>query len=270
MNIQKMLLTIVALAVLLIGAIASAQMNDQAAREEARHAIRSQLHLSPKQFLSAHRDESLEQLLALAFGKQIESKLIYRVSQAGEEVKGNAIVHHISTDADLMYIIAVDLAGESTYCIHGFSDSFNEFDKLIKAEDAKVSSPERAEFIADFYRAVNPENMPTSPISSLLDMKQAAERQCHSGAKSFDIGQEAFTAWWNHAKPLYSAILFQQTTTARGDGYRVKWVVLSSSSGENCGGTPLRATLDVGSDGQVSKVRLTRLQERSKPTSATH
>ena len=59
----------------------------------------------------------------------------------------------------------------------------------------KVSSPEQADSVAEFYRAVNPENMPLAPISSLIELKQAAERQCHSAVKSFDTGQEAFTAW---------------------------------------------------------------------------
>lgn len=242
-------------------ALASAQMSDQPAREQARNTVRSQLHLRPDQFLSTQRDEALEQSLMLAVGKRAESPLIYTVSQAGDEIKENAVVHHISTDADLVYIVAVFAADGTSYRIHGFPDSVAEFEKLMTAVGMKVSSPEQAESLAEFYRGANPQNMPLAPISSLIELKQAAERQCHGGVKSFDTGQEAFTAWWNRAERLYAAVPFDQRAFPHGSGYRVEWIVLSSPSGESCGGAPLRASLEVSSDGHVGKVTVSPLQK---------
>jgi hypothetical protein len=255
MSIRKVFSTIFGIAVLsMLAGLANGQMTDPAARELARNAVRSQLHLKSDQFLNVQRDERLEQSLASAVGKRAGSEFIYRVSQAGDEVKEDAVVHHISTDADLDYIIVLGPADGSSYRIHGFADSVAEFEKLTTAVGVKVSSPEQADSLAEFYRTVNPENMPLAPISSLIELKQAAERQCHSGVKSFDTGQEAFTVWWNRAKPLYAAVPFQQKTVHHGSGYLVEWTVLSSPSGENCGGAPLRATLEVSSDGHVGKV----------------
>jgi hypothetical protein len=236
-------------------ALANAQMTDQAAREQARNAIRSQLHLKPGQFLHVQRVEKLEQSLAIAVGVSDGSELIYEVNQAGDEVRGDAVIHHVSTDADLMYIIAISRADGSTYRIHGFSDSLAEFEKLMTAARPRVSSPEQAESLAEFYRGVNPENLPLTPISSLIEFKQAAERQCQSSLSSFNTGQQAFAAWWNRAKPLYAEVPFRQTAAPRGSGYRVEWIVLSSAApGGTCGGVPLRAQLEVSSDGHVGKV----------------
>ncbi len=232
---------------------AAAQMTDQAAREHACDAVRSQLRLKAGQFLDAQRDETLERSLAIALGRR-PSEFIYRVSQAGEEIRENMIVHHISTDADLIYIIAVGRADGSTYRIHGFADSPAEFEKLTAATRVRVSSPEQAESLADFYRGVNPENLPLTPIASLIELKQAAERQCQSGL-AFDSGQDAFGAWWHHAKSLYAQVPFRPTAAPHGGGYRVEWIVLSSAApGGTCGGAPLRAQLEVSRDGRVGKM----------------
>jgi hypothetical protein len=66
----------------------------------------------------------------------------------------------------------------------------------------KISSPDQAEALADFYRDVNPERRLLTPATGLLDLKQAAERQCQD--VPFDPNEKGFEAWWRHAKPLYS------------------------------------------------------------------
>ena len=243
--------------------LASEQVTEQAAREQVRNIVRLQQHLKPDQFLGIQRDEELEQSLASVVSRPTWSEFIYKVSQAGDEIKENVVVHHIFPDVDLTYIIAISPVDGSTYRIHGFglAESLAEFEKLMTAVGLKVSSPDQAESVADFYRRVNPENHEgLTPILSLIELKQAAERQCQSGPSSFDADQEAFTAWWKHAKPLYAALSFQQKTVPRGSGYLVGWIVLSSPSAKNCGGAPLRAQLEVSSDGRVGKITSSLLQ----------
>ena len=46
-----------------------AQVTDQAARLQARNAVRSQLHLKPDKFLIIQRDERLETLAAIVVGR---------------------------------------------------------------------------------------------------------------------------------------------------------------------------------------------------------
>jgi hypothetical protein len=154
-----------------------------------------------------------------------------------------------------MYIVAVSSADGSSYRMHGFglAESLAEFAKLMTALRVKVSNPEQAESVADFYRRVNPENHEgLTPISSLMELKQAAERQCQS-VGSFDAGQNAFNLWWDRARPVYAKLQFVQTSSPHGSSYIVEWIVLSSPSGSNCGGAPLRVQLEVSAEGQVGK-----------------
>jgi hypothetical protein len=108
----------------------------------------------------------------------------------------------IFTDVDPTYIVAVNPANGTVYRFHGFTDSLTEFEKLMAATKVKVSSLDQAEAVADFYREINPERRSITQISGLLELKQAAERQCQ--AVPFDPNEKDFETWWKHAKPLYS------------------------------------------------------------------
>jgi hypothetical protein len=284
MSIRKLFSTISGLAVLpMLVMLANAQMTDQTAREQARDVVRSELHstvnFKANQFLSVQKDEALEQILAAVVARPPSwPEFIYRVSQegdefkeatkaspAGHEIRENTVVHHIVMDGDPMHIVAISSADGGIYRIHGFglAESLTEFERLITALKVRVASPDQAESVADFYRAVNPENQESlSPILSLLGLKQAAERQCQTGASSFDADQEAFAAWWKHAKPLYAEVSFKQTVTPSGGGYFVEWIVLSAAAKGNCGGAPLRARLEVGSDGHIGKLTFSPLKNQ--------
>ncbi len=252
MIVLKLFSTIFGMFALL--SLSGAQMTDQSARELAGSVVRSQLHLRPDQFLSVHRNENLEEYLAIAtVGWRAGSVFIYNVSQTGTEIKEDAIVRHVATDTEMTYIVAVSSADGSTFRIHGFTDSLAQFEDLMTASKMRASSPEQAESVADFYREANPENLQLTPILNLMDLKQLGERQCQSGAKSFDPGK-AFMAWWKHAELSYAALSFEQRVVAQGTGYLVEWIVVSSPSSENCGGAPLRVLLEVSSDGHIGKV----------------
>jgi hypothetical protein len=272
MKMRRLFSMILGLVVLAkLGTVANAQMTEHAAREQARSAVRSQLHLTPDKFLGVQRDEDLEQSLAEAVGRLAGSEFIYKVSPTGYELRENSIINHILIDGDLIYVIAVSPKDGSIHRIHGFADALAEFNNLMRAVGETVSSPEQAESLADFYRDVNPENLPLTPISSLLDLKQAAERQCQSGLSSFNTGQEAFTTWWKHAKPLYAELSFKQTAVPRSGGYFVEWIVLSSAAPHgSCGGAPLRARLEVSADGHVGKVTFSPLRKGGLAQSRTN
>jgi hypothetical protein len=210
---------------------------------------RAQLHLKPEQFLAVQRDEALEQKLGLATGTP--EPLLYRVSQAGDEIKERTVVHHIFTDVDPSYVVAVG-AGGSTYRLSGFAESKADFNKLMGDLKVRISSPDQAEALADFYREVNPERLQFAPATSLLDLKQAAERQCQD--VPFNVDEPSFEVWWKHAKTLYSGASFKQTVIHSDSGYAVEWIVLSSPGAGLCGGAALRVRLDIGTDGRVGSV----------------
>lgn len=254
MTIRKWFSMIVGMSLFsILASLANAQMIDQAARAKAENIVRSQLdYLRPGQFLSVQRDEELERSLAVAAGGLTGMKFIYQVSPAGDEIKEHSLVHHLVTDADPMYLAAVNPADGSTYRIAGFRDSKAELNELLAALRIKVSSKDRAEELADLYLSVNPEHRSMTRISGLLDLKQAAERQCQ--AVPFNPNEKDFEAWWKHAKTAYANLSFQQTATRNGSGYVVDWIVLSSSGAGECGGAPLRARLEVGSDGSIGEI----------------
>jgi hypothetical protein len=253
MKVRFLFSTIFGLAALAMPVVpANAQLTDQVAREQAGNTVRSQLHLKPDQFFAVQRDEELEQSLAVTIGRKGDSAFIYEVSPAGYEVKENTVVYHFWTDFDGVFIIAIGPEGGDVYRIHGFADSLAEFEKLLTASRVRVSSSDQAEFLADFYRQVNPENLSLTRVSSLVELKQAAERQCQTS--SFEQSEKAFDAWWRHAKQLYADVVFRQTVAPNGTAYFVEWIVLSSRSSHSCGGVPLRTRLEVTSDGHASKV----------------
>ena len=254
MKMNKLLLASFAMGLSSLNVSASAQVNEQVAREKALSAARPQLsYLRPAQFLGIQRDEELEQKLAAMVGRLAGSAFIYKVSPVGDEIKERSVVHHIITDIDdPVSLVAVSPLDGSSYLLHGFAESKADFNRLMVALKVKISSPDQAEALADFYREVNPERRPLTQTTGLLDLKQAAERQCQD--VPFDPNEKDFEAWWKHAKPLYSGASFKQTAVRIGSGYAVEWIVLSSPGAGLCGGSALRARLEIGSDGQVGKL----------------
>jgi hypothetical protein len=150
MSIRKLFSTISGLAVLpMLVMLANAQMTDQAAREQARDVVRSELHstvnFKANQFLSVQRDETLEQILAAVVARPPSwPEFIYRVSQEGEEfkeaikaspagheIRENTVVHHIVMDGDPMHIVAISSADGSIY---GGQERALRYDRWVLAE----------------------------------------------------------------------------------------------------------------------------------------
>jgi hypothetical protein len=239
----------------------SAQVTDQAGREQARNVVRSQLHLKPDQFLQVRRDEELEQSLASIVSRPLWSEFIYKVSQEGDEIRENVVIHHIFTDGDPTWVIAISPTDGSTYRIRGFSDSLTEFDNLMTSAKVRVLNPDQAEAVADFYQEVNPQrNSSLTPIRWLIALKQAAEWNCQTSMT--DADERAFNAWWRHRKPLYREISFEETAVPHGSGFLVGWIVLSSPGPGNCGGAPLRAQLGVEKNGQIDNLPFLSLTQK--------
>jgi hypothetical protein len=270
MKMRKVLLAVLGTILSAFVLPAHTQVTEQTAREQARGIVRAELsakvHFKADQFLGIYRDEDLELSLAIAaVGWRGGPWFIYNISPTGVEIKEDVIVNHVATDADFMYLVAVNAANGTAYRVHGFglAESLAEFQKLLTAAKIAVSSTDQAEALADFYRKVNPENyQDLTPISSLIELKQAAERKCQTS--SFDASEKAFDAWWNGGKARFEKIPFRQTATSKGSGYFVEWVVLSSSGpGEACGGAPLRARLEVNRDGQVGRLTFLPLKDVS-------
>jgi hypothetical protein len=254
MSIRRLFFKGIAVMVLsTLGTSAIAQMDERVARDLATSVVRRQLDLKTDKFLHVQRDEALEQLLAEVISKPSSSEFIYRASQEGDEVKGNTVIPHIYMDVDPSYIIAVSSADGNTYRIQGFSDSMAELERMMIAVNVKVWSPLQAVDIAVFYRAVNPQRRSMDPLFSLIDLKQAAERQCMTG--SYNDAEEAkFNAWWKRARHLYSDLQFEPEPVAQDNGFIEEWIVLSTAGPGLCGGAPLRARLRIGSDGSIGEI----------------
>ncbi|HEX4002816.1 MAG TPA: hypothetical protein VHX36_09210 [Candidatus Acidoferrales bacterium] len=200
MSIRELLSVVVGTALLsTLAPLCRAQMTAEAAHDSALNTVRLRNHLKADQFLDIQRNQHLEELLATAMiGWRNSRVFIYEVSEAGVEIKANSTIDHLVTDADPTFIVAVRSSDGAAYCIHGcgLPGSLAEFQELIASTKVRVSDPNQAESFADFYRRVNPQNYENlAPLASLLELKQAAERECLAGAKSFDAGETVFNAW---------------------------------------------------------------------------
>lgn len=235
-----------------VGNAAYTRIKEQSAYETANAALRARLNLRANQFLQIQRDETLEHLLSLAVSRPTAPDFIFRATQAGDEIKGNAIVHHISSDIDSTYVVAVDRKTGSIARIRGFSDSMTEFDRLMATVGVKVSNADQAEAIAAFYWAVNPERLSQHPILNLFELKQLAERQCQTG--SFNAGEARFDSWWSQNRARCEAIKFARATVTRDGVFILKWIVLSAGSPDSCGGIPLEAQLEITRSGKIENL----------------
>jgi len=268
LSMRKLFSTIFGLVVSASPLLVNAQMTEPAAREQALNVVRTELHLGLNKFLQARRDETLEQSLATAVARPSWSEFIYKVSEDGDEIKEHAVVHHITTDGDPTFTVAINPRSGSLHRIQGFKDSLAEFNKLMTEANVKVLTSDQAEAVAGFYREVNPQRASLVPLSSLLDLKQAAERHCQ--AFPFNPNEKNFEAWWRRAKPLYADVPFRQTAVRSGSDYLVEWIVLSSDAKGNCGGTPLRARLTVNSNAHVDEPTFAPIQKViARPTKPT-
>ena len=233
--------------------IAKAQTNEEQARAQAKAQFRSTLHLRPTQPLEIQRREDIEEVFDTVTGVSPGAIFFY---------KGSPKFPPIDGDSDCF--VALMAANGTAFLIKGFglSNSFREFNRMLAESKVHIVTSIRAQAIADLYLAINPENRSMNPISSLLDLKQAAERQCQ--AVPFDPNEKDFEAWWKQAKARYSKGPFSQTATRSGSGYVVEWTVLSSSGPGLCGGAPLRAGLEVAEDGQVGRLTAVPLRQNHR------
>ena len=244
---------------------ASADVTEIAARAKVSKIIHAKRTIGPDDLLRVQRDETLEQALSMAVWKVDTPAFIYRATQEGEEIKGpDTIALHIVMDADTTHVIAVEVNSGKSYHLHGDFNSMAEFNKLMTDLKVRVSNPSQAEYVAEFYRAVNPKNNTSiDAIHHLLELKQRAERQCQTGA--FDFNESDFDTWWKRTKPLYADLSFEQEARPHRNGYLVEWITLSSSGPDLylCAGNPLRVGLKVKRNGTIGKRIVTSLEPRS-------
>jgi SAM-dependent methyltransferase len=237
-------------------------VTDVAARTEVSSIIRTKRGIRPDELLRVQRDERLEQALSMAVWKAGTVAFIYRATGEGKEITGpNTLRHHFSMHADTTHVIAVGVNNGKSYHLHGDYESMAEFNKLMTDLKMRVSHTMQAEAVAEFYRAVNPENNGSlDPIHRLLELKQRVERQCQTSA--FDPHEAEFDTWWKRAMPLYADLSFEQEARPRRGSYLVEWIVLSHPYPGLCASDPLRVRLKVKKNGVIGKLTYSSLRSR--------
>ncbi len=226
----------------------NAQLTDEAGRRLAEATVRSALNMRADDFLQVRRAEDLEEYLGIASG-HAHHKLFYRVSRDGTVADEHGVRTGVLSDGDPLFVVVVDADGDA-YRVHRFHDSTSEFNRLLVSSGLKLASAQQVEALGDLYRATNPGNFDDlKPINSLLELKQGGERRCFRYDAPLD--SKPFDEWWASAKRKYKSLSYEPKIAHEGRGFSLEWIVLSSPGKYNCGGAPLRVSIDVGLDGQV-------------------
>ncbi len=233
-----------------------AQVNENEARARATEAARAAWHMSPTQFLDVQRYEVFEREFEESIGTESEALFLYRVSEDGDESKGQTVIYHRSTDGDSTGFIAVTALKGRVYRIKGFGamDSLSEFNRLFEDSDVKVVTKSRARAIADFYLLINPqniENIEFGMVRSPLEAKQSIERECHAVGSDFATSDREFLSWWaNHKSEILSKNYDEKVTGSSG-GFSFRFLTLAFPKGPKCGGSLLELSLEVSSTGTI-------------------
>lgn len=258
----------VAKAVLLIlysAAAVRAQTSDERAREAAREAVQVSTERA-NSFFSVHRREDLEEVfLSVRFfqgGRFERDPQIFEVTDGGYEFKNGSIDYHLSVHGPFLYFVAVANAPGGVFRIGGFKDSQSEFSRLAKYYNVKLRSEFQAQEYAGLYLRLDPAHYQLVQTTSLLQLKQLAEREFDDNYKGFSSGETRLNQWWAKHESALSRMSFKQTTTAVLEGFEVSFLTLSSidDKSQADGPTPLRVTLTLTKDGQIAQPTLTPLK----------
>lgn len=248
--------------VCVLAGVASAQLTEEQARREAREQTAAALHSTATQFLGTQRREDLERLFEAATRKPTRTILMYEVSNEGDEVRGSTVIHHLSSDAPMTFIVAVLAVRGTTFRIGGFADSLSEFNRLMADNQIRVLDSEHAQSLANFYFAVNPEKIQVNLLKSPLDLKQAVERQCHAGGRDFAYLDKEFGKWWTSHRSAIIGTEFATRVSSAPGVFRVQILTLSSPTAkQTCDASPVEATLEVSDAGAVKPVSFKKLNK---------
>jgi hypothetical protein len=234
--------------------LADAQLTDNEARARARTVTAANLHFDPAQFVGIERQEELEQSYAVATRIARGTLFLYKLWPGGEEVRDSTIINHCAGNC-LSYLVGVRAVDGAVFRIRGFSDSIEEFNRMMGTNAVHMTDHSQAHAFASFYRSVNPESLAITPLWTLLDFKQMVEQQCHDHQESFLASDEQFTKWWNSHKSTYLNADFSEGAFRDQNGFRMEFLVMPPpAANQACGGAPVLAVLQITPSGQIDKL----------------
>lgn len=238
-----------------LAGISSAQVSEEQARKLAKSETITNAHLQADRFLSTQRRDDLELLFSNVAGGVPGAVLFYKISNEGDEIRGNRVIHHLSMHAELNFVVAVSVASGTVFRVGGFADSLAEFNRLMMASRIEVRESKKVEAVVDFYLSCNPENVSFSILRSLLEFKQSVEKQCHENEGTFLSIDKAFNHWWTRHGMKYRQLKFETTIAPFHEGFRASFFTLSSTVKDwKCGAVPLQSNLEVSHLGIVKSI----------------
>ena len=93
------------LALLCSGSLLSAQVSEAAAQNLVRRHVLEFMKRKPDAFLEITREEELEKTFArFIHDEREEPPFIFHVTDVGDEVRGNTVIHHVPTPSLWLYV----------------------------------------------------------------------------------------------------------------------------------------------------------------------
>jgi hypothetical protein len=240
----------------------NAHIPDESIRQIAREAVWSSTH-SAGSFLSVHRREDLEDIFYsvryFRDGIFQRDPQILEVSDAGYEFKNNTVNSHIDIHGPSVYFVAVASESGDTFRIGGFKDSQQEFNRLARSYEVKLSNEFQAQEFASLYMRLDPVNLRLVQTPSLLQLKQLAESRFDDDYKNFALAELSFDRWWSKQQGALARLSLGLKTVATDVGFVASFLTLSGIDRKASANGPavLRVAIALSKDGQIAEPTLT-------------
>ncbi len=227
---------------------------------EAREIARTAIGRGNETFFSVHRREDLEDILCSLASVDANTPstppcaFLFELSDEAYEFTQRKVHYHISVHGPFIYYVVVSRGSGDAFRISGFKDSQNEFNRMAKAYQIKVSTDWSASQYLELYRDVDPANARIEMPNSNLEFKQLAEKRFGYAYSDFDTADVHFDHWWKNTKTRMIGHTFGPIISHTKTAFLITFLTLSDidKGKPDSGPGVLRASIEISADGQIT------------------
>ncbi len=237
----------------------SAQVGVAAARELARSQALEYLGRKPDAFLAIARQDELE----TTFGRFIHDgpggpPFIFRLTDVGDEVRGNTVTHRVPTPSVRMHI-AVSEAGR-VFLLKG-RDSLRQMKLLAHAYHVRIENDADARDYAVWCLTIDPENYVQARLGSVEELKEVAQLGFRYSYSTDAERESQFEHWWKAHEEQAANLNYDGSVVRKGSGFVVRFVDLSIVTAKHRYHPPvlLERSLYVSPNGEIGRLQVRKI-----------